>query len=430
MDNVVATNRPAYRIACLPLLVERRCIGALYFTFEDDGRFEDDERIFWTVLARQCALALERSHLFHLEQVARGEAQAAAERLKALLDTSHAFSDAPLNLAQILDSVSSQVVRHFADGCVIALIRETEREPMFVSTHTRNPEAREVLHRALNELPGLRLGEGIVGKVVSTGRSVLIPVVDQQAFLAAIKPEHRFLADRFPVQTFLAVPLRVQGRPIGALTLVRHSHYRPFTPQDQSLLEEIADRAALSIEGARLHEALQASEARLRFLSEASALLTSAIDSEKAFVSLSQLLVPAIADWCAIDFTGPEGDSRRVVSHESRLPLHAEAPWGPSNVLKEGKPLFTPQLREVPPSASGPEVEHLRSLQQLGLKSFLSVPLLSRGKVLGALSLGQVESKRQYGDADLQLALDLARRMAATVDNAALLRSAQGASRS
>ena len=69
--------------------------------------------------------------------------------------------------------------------------------------------------------------------------------------------------------------------------------------------------------------------------------------------------------------------------------------------------------------------EHKELLRKLGLRSYMVVPLVARGRTLGAISFVSVESGRRYGDADLRLAEELARRAALAVDNARLYEEAQ-----
>jgi signal transduction histidine kinase len=302
---------------------------------------------------------------------------------------------------------------------------------------TRQPEAESILREVLGETPR-RVGEGLAGKVVTTNRSVLIPVTDLEQLRALLKPEYWPWFDQFPIHSALAVPLRVRGKVTGALALPRFSSGHPFTSEDQSLAEELADRAALSIEAARLYEALQAGEARFRFLSEASALLASSLEHEETLENLVRVVTPTLADWGAVDVLDQDGKLRRVASHqhsaqlelsrqlERWLPLDPSAPWGPPSVLRTGRPQLAAQLAQGSPGA-GPEHEQRRALAQLGLESLLCVPLLSRGKVLGALTLVHAGSNRCYGEADLRLAEDLASRAAISLDNGLLYREAHEA---
>ena len=69
--------------------------------------------------------------------------------------------------------------------------------------------------------------------------------------------------------------------------------------------------------------------------------------------------------------------------------------------------------------------EHLALLRELGFTSAIVVPMIARGKTLGAISLISAESGRKYDEADLDLANELALRAALAVDNARLYEEAQ-----
>jgi two-component system sensor histidine kinase VicK len=74
-------------------------------------------------------------------------------------------------------------------------------------------------------------------------------------------------------------------------------------------------------------------------------------------------------------------------------------------------------------TAERPELKEV--LDALGLRSAMIVPISVRGRTLGAISFIWAESGKRYGDADLDLAVDLARRVGIAVDNAQLYRSAE-----
>src|SRR5262249_41506318 len=72
------------------------------------------------------------------------------------------------------------------------------------------------------------------------------------------------------------------------------------------------------------------------------------------------------------------------------------------------------------------DAEHAQLIGNLGTRSAIAVPLVARGKVLGAISLASALSGR-YSHADLELAQELARRAAIAIDNARLFRQTQEA---
>jgi signal transduction histidine kinase len=96
-------------------------------------------------------------------------------------------------------------------------------------------------------------------------------------------------------------------------------------------------------------------------------------------------------------------------------------------VLRTGQPEWLAEVSEALLAEEVRDGEHLALLRRLGLRSWLCVPLLSRGRILGALTLVAADSGRTYDEEDLRLAEDLARRTAISVDNARLFREAKEA---
>jgi signal transduction histidine kinase len=99
-----------------------------------------------------------------------------------------------------------------------------------------------------------------------------------------------------------------------------------------------------------------------------------------------------------------------------------------ARVLESGEPLLWTNVRVPAPDwVSG--ADHAELLQVTETKSLMVVPLITRGKTLGALTLAAAESDRQFSDRDLALAEEVAYRMTMAIDNARLLKQAQQATR-
>jgi GAF domain-containing protein len=89
-------------------------------------------------------------------------------------------------------------------------------------------------------------------------------------------------------------------------------------------------------------------------------------------------------------------------------------------VLRTGQPELVPEISESLLDEAVHDTRHREIMRELGLKSYLVVPLVARGRTLGAITLVAAESGRRYGTAQLELAEELARRAALAVDNARL----------
>ncbi|QDE80708.1 histidine kinase [Myxococcus xanthus] len=181
-------------------------------------------------------------------------------------------------------------------------------------------------------------------------------------------------------------------------------------------------------------------EERLAFLASAGELLSSSLDSGTVLQRLAELAVPLLADWCAVDVLTADGRVERVAAahrlaeqvplvHElARLhPLDLTAEGGIPEVLRTGKAALLPEVLDgMLPGVVLTEAQ-LEVARRLGIRAGLIVPLLARGRVLGALSLVRGDSDGVPGASDLELALELARRASLSLDNALLYAEARGA---
>jgi GAF domain-containing protein len=176
------------------------------------------------------------------------------------------------------------------------------------------------------------------------------------------------------------------------------------------------------------------------FLAEVSTQLASSLDYETTLASVAKLTVPFIADWCAVDILDEDQVVRRVaLAHcdpsklelawelNRRYPETINADMGLPTVWRTGKLAIASEITDSNLVAAAQDAEHLQILRELGLKSAIVVPLLSRGRTFGVITFVIAESERRYKAADLSLVEDLARRAALAVDNALLYREAQAA---
>jgi len=185
-------------------------------------------------------------------------------------------------------------------------------------------------------------------------------------------------------------------------------------------------------------------EARRHFITQASALLLgSGLDYAATLSSVARLVVPTIADWCAVDLAEARGRVERLaVAHvdpakvrwaqeiSAKYPADPQSPHGVHEVLRSGKSQI---LAEIPHSllrTAAVDEEHLRLILELGLKSMMIVPLRYGGKTLGTITFVSSESGRTFDLADLSFAEELASIAAMAVANARLYRDAQNANRS
>ncbi|MCG3115330.1 MAG: ATP-binding protein [Candidatus Manganitrophus sp. SA1] len=219
----------------------------------------------------------------------------------------------------------------------------------------------------------------------------------------------------------------------------------PMGPVCRTVISDITFRKQAEEERAQLFEREQMARAeaermqwRLTFLAEASEILAASLDYETSLPRVARLAVPYLADGCVVDVLKEDRTIRRVAvaatdpSKEAlgwelmhRYPPRPGSPHPLLHVLQSGKSIVLPEISDRLLQEIAKDPEHLRMARSLGLRSAMMVPLIARERPLGVLSFLTAESNRCYGEEELALAEDLARRVAAAVDNANLYRGAQ-----
>jgi len=178
-------------------------------------------------------------------------------------------------------------------------------------------------------------------------------------------------------------------------------------------------------------------------LAEAGRVLGSSLDADAIMDAIAHVLVPRLADFCAVHVreqdqsirlrTAAAADAQmesRAKESSPRHPIDPAGAHGIAAVLRTGK---TQWGRTVPDEllvARADSAEHLAELRRAGLLSYIAIPLCARGQVLGALTLvTTARSGRRYDAVDVRTAEEVAVRVAAALDNAALYKSEQEAVR-
>lgn len=202
-----------------------------------------------------------------------------------------------------------------------------------------------------------------------------------------------------------------------------------------------AEREQAVVERERAYAAAEAANARLSLLADASHLFAQSLEPREVLQHLSGVLLPGLGGLVAVALTHesaamlllrdvPENDALHIVhvvhSDPQRtaeldrvlraVPLSTADPVGVGAVVRTGEPEW---LREVTREALAPFVTEettLDALLDLRVGQILTVPLISRGRRLGAVSVGAPAT----GLVDRALVIDLAARAAVALDNALL----------
>jgi serine phosphatase RsbU (regulator of sigma subunit) len=239
-------------------------------------------------------------------------------------------------------------------------------------------------------------------------------------------------------QATACLPMRVEDRELGAVVF-RFATPRAFSPDERDYLEAVTALCAQALDRVRLLDAERAARTaaegqleRMTFLARAGQLMEAPLSVEQRLQQLADLAVPGVADWCAVHLVRDEQVDQVAVAHsdpdkvafvarlQERYPPDPDAPGGAIQVSRSGRPSYVPDIPDRMLVDAARDDEHLALIRSIGLRSAIVVPLLVRGRSLGALTLVHAESGRRFDDLDLAFAQQLAGTAAFALDNARL----------
>ncbi|HEU4324027.1 MAG TPA: GAF domain-containing protein [Roseiflexaceae bacterium] len=273
--------------AAIPLLAGGQAVGGLCLNFGSARAFSAEERTFMDTLAQQCAQAIVRARLYSAEQTARAASGAASDRA-AFLAEATALLTSSLEYDTTLEHLARLAVPRLADWCIID-VQEPDGalHPMAIA-HLQ-PERVALVQELRLRYPLDTLPEHPVARVIQTGQTLISPE-DPTAPLAlrGVDAGHTALLETLEVRSQMVVPLIARGVTLGALSFVSAQHDR-YGPDELALAEELARRAELALDNARLYRAAQqAIQIRDQFLSIASHELKTPLTSIFGNVQLLQ----------------------------------------------------------------------------------------------------------------------------------------------
>jgi PAS domain S-box-containing protein len=227
-----------------------------------------------TVFADITALKESEAHAQKLEEdLSRALAaeRAANEQLQrqkqrmALLAVAAEVLSATLDSRRAMEELASLVVPTLADWCGIDELGD-DGSIRQLAVHHRDPGKVALAHDLRQKYPP-RADDPIgVPNVLRTGQTEFVRDISDELLAAAARdPEHLSLARTLQLSSFAVVPIKARGRVLGALSLVSEGERR-IAEDDVLLAEELARRAALALENARLYEAAEAARSQLHQL--------------------------------------------------------------------------------------------------------------------------------------------------------------------
>jgi sigma-B regulation protein RsbU (phosphoserine phosphatase) len=237
-DSYVEVNPGVCSELAVPLIAKNRLIGVMDLESEEPGHFRPEHLHLLTLTASRIAQAIENARLY--------------ARVSRQAQTLEVLNEIAVELASILDldpllERVGQLLRRLIDYQMFTIMLLDEKGETLITRyawrfgHAHTPARR------------LSITEGLVGAAVREWRPINVPDVSKDPRYVAINPETR---------SELIVPLFYKGRIIGVLDL-EHTRAGFFNQEHERVLTTLAAQVAISIENARLYQAVRRQERQL-----------------------------------------------------------------------------------------------------------------------------------------------------------------------
>jgi GAF domain-containing protein len=392
----------AASIAALPLKRPDGVIGVFAVSFLEPHTFTADETRVLTLLSDMAAIAVGNARLF--EQTKRQ-----LEEIRTLHELSVAATTS-LDF-ELVTRRTVEALQHSLGFEYIGLFLTNEEGDYAHLFATSNLPAENERYRFV------KVGEGLIGWSMAQGLPFNVPDVRQ---------EPRYLRGIASTRSELCVPLRVGERVIGAID-VQSPRVNAFTPSDERLLTTIAGQWAVILENTKLFAAERLRREQMERLQSSAAAIAAELDlntlldlivqeASRTFnTSAASLLLLEPADQL-LRIRANRGLSANFVP---RLSLKPESLGWTGEAAGQGAssaPQLVVDMRT--PETSG---EQHALFEAEDLCSLMRVPIVSRGRLIGALDVYSRSAPRRFREDEVDLAVIFTSQAAVAIENAQLL---------
>ncbi|MEQ1728883.1 MAG: ATP-binding protein [Vicinamibacterales bacterium] len=240
------------------------------------------------------------------------------------------------------------------------------------------------------------------------------------------------------IASMLVLPLRVGSRMAASIAFY-YQQPRAVGAVERENVQRLGRLASAVIATAELYESQRRRRMEADFVAETGAILASSLDYRDTLARLARRAVPQVADWCAFHLDPGDGriecaaSAARDASYIDTVERFVRSAGGSmegqfsvERVIETGVPLL---ISEWPSDGAGLDEVRREAARRLDVASVIGVPLLARGRVLGALTLGARRQDARLDDNALRFAQDLAYRVGLSVDNSQSYEQARTANR-
>jgi PAS domain S-box-containing protein len=402
------------------------CRGKAFFN--EAGKTTHMSGVVLDVTERKQAEA-ERIQLIQ-EQTARQKAEAEQERAAFLAQVSATLISS-LDYESTLTSVANLVVPYFADWCSVDLLQDNQSINQVAVAH-RDPEKVKLGWELHQRYPRKLNEPGGVPKVLRTGKAEMVTEISDAALSGDIQdPEHLRILRELGLKSSIILPLMARERIFGTISFVTAESERRYSTADLSLASDVAHRAAIAIDNARLYQEAQQAQktaeraleriARLQSITAAlSESLTPAkvseviVEQSMAALEASSALVALVNEnRTELEIVRAVGYNQDLISAWRNFSIDSASPL--AEAVRTGKPIWAQTTENR--VASYPHLAEI--FTQYDFEAWISIPLMVEGWAVGGIALGFAEFQ-QLSEEDQAFILAIAQQCAQAIARAHL----------
>lgn len=350
----------------------------------------------------------------------------ANDNLRFVLDASSALN-ANLDVDGVCHTLADLAIRRVADWCFIILKNDAGSYETHAIAH-RDPERVRMLERYRDRYP-VRQGSALDRAIRRNTPILIASIAEHELAAAAEDAEHFNLLRSLGMRAAMLVPLSTaDGVVYGGMTLASSESARTYSAADLEVAELVAHHAAAAMHTADAFAQERRRTQRLRFIAEAGELLVRSTDLQRTLDDLVSFIVRDMAD-AAFVLLAEERDALRTIAGAHADPEKADVVQplvgeralrtdAEEQALRRLAQHRTVLNKNVPPGAIADAVwEYLApQVQQLDVRSAITVPLFSRGETFGALIVFCCTPGRTYAQDDADIFSDLGRRVSLAIE--------------
>ncbi len=390
-------------IAAIPIFVERQWWGFIMF---DECRRER----LWSNTELKAFQAA--TNIFGAAETRARTEQKLVRRQNAL-NLLHKIVETALK-AESIEEMGQAVVDRVgelihADGCFLTLWDDASKRTIPLASYGPYRET----YRSLTIQPGERT---FTESALTAGHTLIVEDVTSTSYA------DQRIVQAFPSRSVLVLPLVAVRKKLGAMILA-FNHPHRFTPEEISISEQAAALLALALEKFQAMDEARRRAETSEVLRKASLAVAEKLEIEHAVSHILEQLQRVVSydsasvqlfDGNELEIVGGRGWENPNDVLGIRFPIPGDNPN--SVVMETGKPYYLPEARQAYNTFYHPPHDHVRS--------WLGVPLIAQGKIIGLLSIDSSEPNR-FTEHDIEVASEFANQVAVALENARLFRESQ-----